>query len=42
MEKMSARPKAAKTTKKSQIKISDLKPKKDAKGGDAAIVVKQK
>jgi hypothetical protein len=37
------RSKAAKKTRKSQIKVSDLKPKKDAKGGGVeAIVVKQK
>ena len=29
---MNAKPKAAKT-KKSQIKVQDMKPKKDAKGG---------
>jgi hypothetical protein len=35
------RPKAAKTTKKSQIKVRDLTPKKDAKGGTAPQPDKQ-
>jgi hypothetical protein len=33
---MNAKPKAAKT-KKSQIKVQDMKPKKDAKGGAPSV-----
>ena len=34
---MNAKPKAAKT-KKSQIKVQDMKPKKDAKGGGGGTI----
>jgi hypothetical protein len=41
-ERKKMRPKAARTTEKSRVKVLDLRPNKDVKGGTAVRPDKQK